>query len=220
MRALLALLLLANLGFFVMAQGWLAPFVHLPSAQQREPQRLAAQLNAQSVRVLDARAAGSTAAVVQGTPVCLQAGPFGEDQIDAAEAWLAQLPAPAPASRRLRTETSGTWRVVLARFSEPAALARRQDDLRRQGFEVEDNTAAGASPAELAIGRFEDKAAAEAALARMLQRGWSNARLAPPAAVPQYWLRVEQADEVQREQLLRLPPAVPGSGFAPCPKPG
>jgi hypothetical protein len=221
MRALLALLLLANLGFFALTQGWLAPFFVLPAPYLREPQRLAAQLNAPSVRLLGAPPASSLALVAETAPACLQAGPFSAEQIDSAETWLAQLPAPAPDWRRLRTEVTGTWRVVLARFSDPASLARRQEDLRRQGFEVEDGAAAGASPAELSIGRFDDKAAADAALVRMQQRGWSNARLSPPSVTPQYWLRIDRADAAQRERLLGLLPALPGaSGFGPCPKPG
>ena len=41
---LVVLLLAANLGWLALAQGWLQPYVGLASAQQREPQRLAAQL--------------------------------------------------------------------------------------------------------------------------------------------------------------------------------
>ena len=37
MRAWVALLLLANLGWLALAQGWLQPYVGLASAQQREP---------------------------------------------------------------------------------------------------------------------------------------------------------------------------------------
>jgi hypothetical protein len=65
MRTLLALLLLANLGFFALSRGWLEPYVGLSAQHEREPQRLAAQLNAQSVRVLDAQAARAALAASQ-----------------------------------------------------------------------------------------------------------------------------------------------------------
>jgi hypothetical protein len=96
MRALVALLLLANLGFLALAQGWLQPWAGLSTAHEREPQRLAAQIEADAVRVLDARA---TAAVLAASaPGCLLAGPLAGVQLAAAEAALAPLAVP-PARR-------------------------------------------------------------------------------------------------------------------------
>jgi hypothetical protein len=59
MRALVILLLLANLGFFALAEGWLAPLLVLSTQQQREPQRLAAQVNPQAVRIVGAGASAA-----------------------------------------------------------------------------------------------------------------------------------------------------------------
>jgi hypothetical protein len=61
MRALIALLLLANAAFLALAQGWLQPWASLPTQHEREPQRLAAQLNAGAVRVLSAASAAAAA---------------------------------------------------------------------------------------------------------------------------------------------------------------
>jgi len=94
MRALLAMLVLANLGFFALARGWLEPYVGLSTQHEREPQRLQAQLNAESVRVLDPTAVALLASS------CLRLGPFTAEQIDAAEAWLAQAQLPASAWAR------------------------------------------------------------------------------------------------------------------------
>jgi hypothetical protein len=63
MRTLTLLLLLANLGFLALARGWLEPYAGLST--QREPQRLAAQHQPQSVRVLDAKAASAAMAASQ-----------------------------------------------------------------------------------------------------------------------------------------------------------
>jgi hypothetical protein len=65
MRALAVFLLLANLGFFALSRGWLEPYVGLSTQRQREPQRLAAQHQPQSVRVLDAQAASAALAASQ-----------------------------------------------------------------------------------------------------------------------------------------------------------
>ena len=70
MRALVALLLLANLGWLALAQGWLQPYAGLAAHHEREPQRLAAQVDAASVRVLSAAEAASAAAAA-----CVQAEP-------------------------------------------------------------------------------------------------------------------------------------------------
>jgi hypothetical protein len=102
MRVLLALLLLANLGFFALSQGWLAPYAALPAQAQREPQRLAAQVEPDRVRVLDAQAACAPPGPPVASPLCLQAGPFSAAQIDAAEAALASLGLPAAAWQRVR----------------------------------------------------------------------------------------------------------------------
>jgi hypothetical protein len=105
MRTLVSLLLLANLGFFALASGWLQPYVGLSTHHEREPQRLAAQIQPESVRV---RAVGDAAATLAAG--CIQAGPFSLEQIEAIEAEL------APAVR-----TPTTWQRQPA---EPAEGAR------------------------------------------------------------------------------------------------
>jgi hypothetical protein len=219
MRALLVLLVLANLGFIALSRGWLEPFVGLSTQHEREPQRLAAQLNAQSVRVLDPNAAGSALATATAidAPLCLQAGPFTAEQIDAAQAWLQQAQIPATAWSRTRTETPGQWQVVLGPFTAPDALRRRRDALQRQGFEVEEVGTASGEPSALSFGRFDDPAAAEAALSRLRQRGLSGASVVTLSAPStQHWLRVAQADGALRERLAQLPQAAAGAGFVSC----
>lgn len=108
MRTLAALLLLANLLFLALAQGWLLPLAGLSTHQEREPQRLAAQVHPEIVRIV---AAGAAASVPEGTQ-CLQAGPFGAEQADATLAMLAdKLPA------------GGVQRVPVRRSDEAGAAA-------------------------------------------------------------------------------------------------
>lgn len=63
LRILVALLLVANLAFFVLSRGWLEPLLSLSGRDEHEPQRLAAQVNPQQLRVLGAEAAASAASV-------------------------------------------------------------------------------------------------------------------------------------------------------------
>jgi hypothetical protein len=124
MRALVALLLLANLGWLALAQGWLQPYVGLSSQHEREPQRLAAQIAADSVRVI---AVGASASAPASS--CLQAGPFNAEQIATLEASLnattswQRLPAEAGAAAPAITSQ---W----LRVEQPdAALRQRLENL-------------------------------------------------------------------------------------------
>jgi hypothetical protein len=120
MRTLVAVLLLANLGWWALAQGWLQPYVGLSSLHEREPQRLAAQVNAESVRLVAVGAAASAPAVR-----CLQAGPFSTEQIEAVEAALAPA-LHAPASwQRQPVDASGDPQFWL-RVEQPDASLRQQ----------------------------------------------------------------------------------------------
>jgi hypothetical protein len=214
MRTLVALLLLANLGFFALAQGWLQPYVGLATQHQREPQRLAAQLNAESVRVLAAAAPASAARA----PACIQAGPFSSEQLDNVEATLGAALRNAASWRRLPAEAEGEWRLLLSGFADAAAQSRRQEALRQEGVDSEAVGMAGTPSAALLLGRYPDQEAAEAALSRWQQRSPEPVTLAPPMATL-YWMRVEQPDEALRQQLLALAAATPGSSVIACPVP-
>ena len=119
MRALVALLLLANLAFLALSRGWLQPWVGLSTQHEREPQRLAAQVEPSSVRVLPAAAASAAVATL-----CLQAGPFDATQIEAAESALAALP---PGSwRRVPVEDGSNGSAWALRVESADAALQRQ----------------------------------------------------------------------------------------------
>lgn len=96
LRAAVALLLLANLAFFVWVRGGLAPGFPPPQHGEREPQRLAGQLQPELVRVLPATAASAAVrAAAAAATVCLEAGPFRQGDVAAAEALLSAALIPA-----------------------------------------------------------------------------------------------------------------------------
>ncbi len=123
MRTLVALLLLANLAFFALARGWLQPYVGLSTQHEREPQRLAAQLNPESVRVRAAGAAASSPATS-----CIQAGPFSAAQIEAIEAGLAAALRAPTTWQRQTAEADGDARgpQFWLRVEQPDAALRQQ----------------------------------------------------------------------------------------------
>jgi hypothetical protein len=93
LRSLLLALIAANLLFWAWAQSWLAPGLPGPQAGQREPQRLASQVQPEWVRVLPASAASAgMAAAREAAALCLEAGPLEQAALAAAQAALSQLP--------------------------------------------------------------------------------------------------------------------------------
>lgn len=81
LRAALALLVAANLLFLAWTHGWLVPVLGAPHAGEREPGRLAAQVNPAAVQVLPAQAASAPSA-------CLESGPYSDADVGLAEAAL------------------------------------------------------------------------------------------------------------------------------------
>ncbi len=111
MRALLALLLLANLVFLALSRGWLEPHAGLSALHQREPQRLAAQIDPRSVRVLDPAAAAAALA---------QRGPPATPASAAAAASAA-----AVSARDSRLAGEAEFSASAAAAARPAATAPR-----------------------------------------------------------------------------------------------
>ncbi len=70
LRALLALLLLANLLFFGWVNAWFAPAFPAPGAGEREPARLATQVAPERVTVLAPAAASAALAAAERRAKC------------------------------------------------------------------------------------------------------------------------------------------------------
>lgn len=88
LRALLLVLLLGNGLMFAWAQGWLEPVLQAPGQADREPARLASQVNPEAVRILPAAAANEAGAARASALRCVEIGPFGLVDAAAAEAAL------------------------------------------------------------------------------------------------------------------------------------
>lgn len=92
LRVMLLLLLLANAGMYAWSHGWLDPLLPAPGSSEREPARLAAQVNAESVRVLSPSPASPASSALPAPGAapdrsalrCMEIGPFG--LVDAAQA--------------------------------------------------------------------------------------------------------------------------------------
>lgn len=95
LRALVVILVLANLAFYGWTQGWLTGVLGLSPDGDREPQRLSAQIDAAALRVVPPRGqASSVAAPASAAPM-----PPSVSQVPAPE--VSEPPAPASAAADL-----------------------------------------------------------------------------------------------------------------------
>jgi len=237
MRGLLIALVVANL----LVLAWsLDVLPGVSRHREREPERLRQQVHPEAVQLITPTAASaalqaaaaqrsgsvaaapSTAAASAPSPdasatVCLEAGPFAAGEVAAAERGLRDLKWPGIDWTAQRSERGGSYIVYQGRFADDTAMARRRDDYRRQQITAEEVRNSPDLQPGLQFGRYDTRAAADAALAQLAQQGIKAARVVTiniPVVVT--LLRVERADGALAARLtqLNLPPA--GSGFRPC----
>ena len=237
LRLLVVALLLANLMFWAWSTGTLE-FIGWVPTRERDPARLAEQVRPDAVRILApaaATAALSTAtaasqaapaavsgasAAAAGTPLCLEAGPFVGSAIDAAEQALLAAALPEGSLIRANRDIPAVYAVILGPFASREALQKKREEIARLRlpFEALDLLGAGGKDQPgFALGRYDNRTAAESALATFSQRGINTARVAMlrPAS-SETRLRVEFATQAQADQLRALSGGALGAGFAPC----
>ena len=217
LRALVIALLLANAAFFAWTQGWLDTVVGVRSIGDREPERLLRQLRPETIRIVP-----DTAVAAAPPPACLEAGPFAPAEIAAAEAALrSALPnTTAGTWLSLKTEQPGAWIVYMGKYPNRELLARKQEELARRKVAFDAVSSPAALDPGLSLGRFEERAAADEALAQFTQQGIHTAKVVElTAPASSFRLRVEQADAALAAQLAELKPdGLLGKPFAACAK--
>lgn len=217
LRALVIALALANLAFWSWTQGWLDGVVGVRASGDREPERLARQVRPESVRILPATA---TATTEPEALACLEAGPFDAAGLAAAKA-VALAAAPAANLNDVKTEQPGAWIVYMGKYADKGTLAAKEEELKRRKVAYEEvSVATPPAPAlapGLSLGRFDDKAAAEKALAEFTRQGVRTAKVVETAvASTSHRLRVEQADAALAARLGALNDVALGKGFTAC----
>ena len=224
LRALVAALVLANLLFFVWVRGWPAPGFPPPRQSESEPDRLAQQVRPEAVTVLPAKAASAALnAVREAAAVCLEAGPFAADKVEAAETALATAqPASGAWAREPVAAPPAEWLVFAGRYADAAARRARQQELSKLGLAFEALTAPPELAPGLVLSRHATRAAAETELSKLSNgKALKGARVVEmPAPPPSYWLRVARADAELATQLKALPSeGLGGEGFRACATP-
>lgn len=122
LRALALLLVLANLAFFIWAQGWLDGLIGSRALGEREPERMARQVEPQLLRVLPGAQGAAAMAGPTIASLCLEAGPFTPAE---AEAALAQWHAQGAPAARIVARDAADGSAMLRIDDADAALAAR-----------------------------------------------------------------------------------------------
>ena len=216
LRSLLFLLLLANALFLAWTHGW---FGEAPRQGQREPERMAAQVDPQAVRLLPPKAAKAALQAANADALrCLEAGPFGDKDIAAAEAALASAKLAPGSWTRVDTSVAPVWLVYAGRYPDAPLRKVREEDLRKQGLSFE----LLQSPAELAPGfvlsRHATREQAQNGLDAKSTPALRGVRVVQLPPAPQsYRLRVARADQAVADSLKALGSAAAlGGGFKAC----
>lgn len=226
LRALVVLLLAANVAFLAWTRGWLAPWAEPPTHGERDPERLAAQVRPEAISVLTARAASAAVTAARAASMaagdgeqCVEAGPFAAaSDVTAAEAQLTQAGIDTTLWTRVERERPAVWAVVLGPFDSPDAQRTRAEELRRMNVVGEPLKAPAALAGTLALGRYDSRAAAEAALPQWNERGVRNARAAAvSASAAERFLRFERSSPALREQLRTMKIGPAEAGPTTCP---
>lgn len=225
LRTLTWVLLALNLAFFSWAQGWLRPLGWGP-VEQREPQRLAAQIRADELRVAEPGSAapspGRPAAEAPAS-LCWTVGVFDERQVEQLRRGLADLAAEGWSFEPglLKAER---WIIYMGRYPNLDAVSRKRAELKVINVTAEAPRSPALEPG-LSLGAFESQADAQAGLLRLAERGVRTAR------VVQEWpetrgfvLRLPAADAVLKAQVEAIKAegqatVLSGRQWAPCPDP-
>lgn len=228
------LLVAANALLLSYGQGWLDPLLGARAEGEGEPERLQRQVNPELVRVIPPRQAASALAAAAASSAasaaeasaasaapeaaaCMEAPPIAATELAAAEKALRAAGLPAGVWSVLRSEHKGVFLIYMGRYPDEDAQQKKFDELKRLKVSAEIVRSSPDLQPGLSLGRFDDKAKAEADLAQLVQRGVRTARvitLRPPQT--QLTLRVPAADASQRAALAALKLPGSGAGFAAC----
>jgi len=152
-------------------------------------------------------AAASAAPIVAAAAppgLCLEAGPYSSSERDRVEARLRGALSAAVWTVQ-SVQRPGSWLVYMGPYPDADLMARKKDELRRLGIAYQDQRTPPTLNPGLALGRFDDRKAADAALLKITERGVRSARVVTMRA-PQdgYVLRFAQASPALRIGLSEM----------------
>ena len=217
LRLVVLLLVLVNGTYFAWSHGLLRPYGWAP-AEQSEPQRLKQQIRPEAIRVLgteETRRVEVAAQMPVRPPECLQAGLLDDAQADSLRRVLETALPPGTWLMEPVFEP-GRWIVYMGKYSSPAALAKKRNELIKLKMRLEPLLKPELEPG-LSLGGFETQAEANKQLAEVLRRGVRTARVVlERAEVRGSILRIPAADDTVRARLDEIKPALADKPLKSC----
>jgi hypothetical protein len=240
LRWVIALLVLANAGFYAWTHGHLASQGFAPT-EQREPERLQAQIRPEVMRLLNApepKQAPAPQAETAKTPIiepaptsapdsagsttlpptaCWLVKGFTPVQLGPLEKSVFDLALPKGSWRVEEVSSGGRWVVYMGHYNGDELLERKKEELRALKVEFRTLIEPPLGPG-LALGTFSSEAAAEQGLKDMVRKGVRSARVeGERSQVVSHTLRLAEVTEEERSAVEGLGPALfSGKRFQSC----
>jgi hypothetical protein len=230
LRIVALVLLLANGVYFAWTSGWLTG-MGLPPAQQREPERLKAQLEPGTLRLLNGERAEAPSAPPAGVPApeapeaapvaaapaqaCWQAAGFTPPQAEALRSALGRIDLSSDQWQLNEARSSGRWVVFMGRYNDEQ-MEKKKTELRELKIEFREVNLPSTGPG-LALGTFSSEEAVQQALKDVAKKGVRTARAAVerPEAVSMT-LRLPAITDAQRSSVEGLGDALAGKKLQAC----
>jgi len=235
LRLIVLALLVLNLGVFARGQGWLLAYGWGPT-QQREPQRVAQQVQPQAVTVLGAASSAPAPETPVSAPIPAPVTPptptAAPAELVAATCWqMADMDEKQAETLRPllkanfsegvwaldETRVGARWMVYMGKYNNPDDLAKKREQLvaLKVKFSPLINTAR--SPG-FSLGVFSTEEAANTALQDVVQRGVRSAKVVQerPETL-HYRLRLPAVRPADQSALDVIKAALPGKTLETCP---
>lgn len=225
LRLVAIALLLANAVYFAWTQGFLAG-LGLAPVQQSEPERLNAQIEPGTLRLLNgpraeaedvAQATDATPSSPEVAPAtsCWQASGFTAPQADALRAALVSTGLNEALWQFSEAKSSGRWIVYMGRYNDEQ-MAKKKGELRELKIEFREVNLPSAGPG-LALGTFSSEESVQQALKDVARKGVRTARAALERPESVSWtLRLPAITDEQRTSIESLGESLAGKKLQPC----
>ncbi len=219
LRLFVVLLLLANGFYWLWSDGGLRGFGYGP-APQREPQRMAQQIEPGAVQLLSSTDIQRVEAQVKADMApkqCLQAGPLDAEQVAPLRALL-EAEWPAESWQFDTVAVTARWMVYMGKFASEEALAKKRGELAAMNFKVL-TVESPALQLGLSLGVYESEAQANVELIRLGARGIRTARVVQERVAEQTTvLRLPAVSEAMLPLVEKLTPELGSKSLAACPQ--
>jgi len=217
LRTLLLILLALNAALFGWTRGWFDEVLSFKARGDREPERVARQVNPERITLLTPE----RLAQIQASEArsCLELPLVGDPALQAAQSLLARSGITPTDFQPQHSEEPGVWAVASIKLPNKDFQQRKEETYRKMKINFEYLQGMPNEMPSLILSRHSSEAAAARAVDALEKRQLKGLRvLTLQEPIKRHRLLVPQADGLLRAKLAQLSkdPAL-APGFRPCP---